>query len=115
MRRSCGLEMPASRYIPRLTQDGIDAGRHYPQMNGREVFKHAARKLPEAVMTVLERQKLGTKDIDLFIPHQANLQDLRGGPEGARDRRRAASTTTSSKYREHDRRLHPDRDGRVHP
>ncbi len=72
--RELWVELPASRYIPRLTQDGVDAGRHYPQMNGREVFKHAARKLPEAVMTVLERQKLSPKDIDLFIPHQANLR-----------------------------------------
>jgi 3-oxoacyl-[acyl-carrier-protein] synthase-3 len=68
------VELPGSRYIPRLTQDGFDAGRHYPAMNGREVFKHAARKLPEAVVTVLERRGLSPKDIDLFIPHQANLR-----------------------------------------
>jgi 3-oxoacyl-[acyl-carrier-protein] synthase III len=68
-------EMPASRHYPtRLTLEGIEAGRHFPQMNGREVFKHAARKLPEAVMTVLQRQGLTPKDIDLFIPHQANLR-----------------------------------------
>lgn len=68
------VEMPASRYIPRLTQDGVDEGRHYPQMNGREVFKHAARKLPEAVMEVLTRRNVTPKDLDLFIPHQANLR-----------------------------------------
>jgi 3-oxoacyl-[acyl-carrier-protein] synthase-3 len=68
------VEMPGSRYIPRLTQDAIDAGRHFPAMNGREVFKHAARKLPEAVMTVLERRGLTPRELDLFIPHQANLR-----------------------------------------
>lgn len=72
--RDLWVEMPASRYIPRLTQEGVDAGRHYPKMNGREVFKHAARKLPEAVMEVLKRRNLEPKDIDLFIPHQANLR-----------------------------------------
>lgn len=68
------VELPASRQVPRMTQRGIDEGRHYPKMNGREVFKQAARKLPEAVMLALDTAKLKIEDIDLFIPHQANLR-----------------------------------------
>lgn len=68
------VELPASRNLPRLTAEGMQEGRHYPQMNGREVFKHAVRKLPEAVTTCLQQCGLSTTDIDLFIPHQANLR-----------------------------------------
>jgi 3-oxoacyl-[acyl-carrier-protein] synthase-3 len=68
------VEMPGSRYVPRFTKEGFEAGRHFPKMNGREVFKHAVRKLPEAVMTALDTAKLKLEDIDLFIPHQANLR-----------------------------------------
>lgn len=66
------LEAPGSRYIPRLTAQMMEEGRHYPRMNGREVFKHAARRMPETVMNALKRAELGVGDIDLFIPHQAN-------------------------------------------
>jgi 3-oxoacyl-[acyl-carrier-protein] synthase III len=67
-------EMPASRSIPRLTKEAMDEGRHYPKMNGREVFKVAARKLPEAVVQALAKCGKTPNDIDLFIPHQANLR-----------------------------------------
>ncbi|MCB9647876.1 MAG: ketoacyl-ACP synthase III [Deltaproteobacteria bacterium] len=68
------VEMPASRFIPRLTLEGMEEGRHFPRMNGREVFKHAVRKLPDAVVTALKSCELGVEDVDLFIPHQANLR-----------------------------------------
>jgi 3-oxoacyl-[acyl-carrier-protein] synthase-3 len=68
------VELPGSRYQPRLEKEWLDAGRHYPKMNGREVFKHAARKLPEVVHEALKRCDMTPKDIDLFIPHQANLR-----------------------------------------
>ena len=72
--RELWVEMPASRFIPRLTPENLEEGRHYPRMNGREVFKHAVRKLPESVVTALTACGLSPQDIDLFIPHQANLR-----------------------------------------
>src|SRR5690606_34220276 len=45
--RDLWIELPGSRYIPRITKENIDETRHYPKMNGREVFKHAVRKMPE--------------------------------------------------------------------
>lgn len=68
------LELPASKLMPRITLEGMDEGRHYPRMNGREVFKHAVRKMPETVMRSLSAAGLRPSDIDLFIPHQANLR-----------------------------------------
>lgn len=43
-------------------------------MNGNFVFKHAITKMPESVMEVLAAAGKTPKDIDLLIPHQANLR-----------------------------------------
>jgi 3-oxoacyl-[acyl-carrier-protein] synthase-3 len=43
-------------------------------MNGREVFKFATRVLGKALRQVIEEAGLHTEDIDLFIPHQANIR-----------------------------------------
>jgi 3-oxoacyl-[acyl-carrier-protein] synthase-3 len=43
-------------------------------MNGKEVFKHAVVRMPEAVEEALAANGLGVADLDLLIPHQANLR-----------------------------------------
>ena len=43
-------------------------------MDGKEVFRHAVTRMPETVRTVLDKAGLGTSDISLLIPHQANLR-----------------------------------------
>ena len=68
------VEAPNSRLTPRLTHEMMEQRRHFPKMNGREVFKHAVRKIPESLMTSLGRVGLSPTDIDLMIPHQANLR-----------------------------------------
>lgn len=47
---------------------------YFIQMNGRDVFKHAVRFMSDISSALLERNGLGTSDIDLFIPHQANVR-----------------------------------------
>jgi 3-oxoacyl-[acyl-carrier-protein] synthase III len=47
---------------------------HYVKMAGREVFKHAVRSMSEAADRALDGAKLTGKDIDLLIPHQANVR-----------------------------------------
>lgn len=66
--------LPGSRYMPRITAEQIERGDHFPQMNGREVFKHAVRKMPASLMSTLQQAGYTPADIDLFIPHQANLR-----------------------------------------
>ena len=44
------------------------------RMNGREVFKFATRVMVRALQEALDHADLTTDDIDLFIPHQANLR-----------------------------------------
>lgn len=47
---------------------------YYPQMNGQFVFKHAIVRFSEVINEGLQANGLGVKDIDLLIPHQANLR-----------------------------------------
>ena len=52
----------------------VDQGLHYVKMRGNEVFKVAVRTLEEVTTTLLEKHGIAPADIDLFIPHQANLR-----------------------------------------
>jgi len=52
----------------------IDAGLIHIKMNGREVFKFATRTMGRALQEALEKAGMTTEDIDLFIPHQANIR-----------------------------------------
>jgi 3-oxoacyl-[acyl-carrier-protein] synthase-3 len=47
---------------------------HLVKMAGREVFKHAVQEMTEAVDRALDGAKLTSHDIDLLIPHQANIR-----------------------------------------
>ena len=68
------VEAPASRRNPRLTHEMLDEGRHFPTMDGRAVFKQAVERLPEVIAEVIAPHGLGIADIDLLVPHQANLR-----------------------------------------
>jgi 3-oxoacyl-[acyl-carrier-protein] synthase-3 len=68
------LEAPASIESPRISHEMLDAGRHYPKMNGRYVFTHAVRRFPEVIREALAANGLGIADLSLVIPHQANLR-----------------------------------------
>jgi 3-oxoacyl-[acyl-carrier-protein] synthase III len=57
-----------------LTQKMMDEAMTYPVMDGQLVFKTAVTKFPEVIKEVLDDQGLTPADIDLFIPHQANLR-----------------------------------------
>ncbi len=64
---SGGVAIPPSR-------ESLAAGQNYLKMNGREVFKFATRVMGRALGEALEKANLTVEDIDLFIPHQANLR-----------------------------------------
>lgn len=44
------------------------------RMKGREVFRHAVEKMSESAEEILSKNNLTVKDVDYFIPHQANLR-----------------------------------------
>ena len=59
---------------PYISLDKVDDKQLWTEMDGKQVFLNAIIRLPEVVNEVLEFNELGTKDIDLFIFHQANLR-----------------------------------------
>ena len=65
---------PSSNKKERLTKEMIDDGSIYPYMNGQTVFKNAVVKFPEVIMEALNKNGYQPQDIDLLIPHQANLR-----------------------------------------
>ncbi|MFM7671455.1 MAG: 3-oxoacyl-ACP synthase III family protein [Bacteroidota bacterium] len=52
----------------------IDDGQIYPFMDGPAVFKKAVVKFPEVILEALTANQLQTTDLNLLIPHQANLR-----------------------------------------
>jgi len=62
-----GSRMPAS-------YDTVRKGLHYIKMQGNELFKIAVRIMVESAKRALKKAKLSPKDVDLLIPHQANLR-----------------------------------------
>lgn len=68
------VEAPASRKNPRFTMEMFEAGLHYPKMDGQTVFKQAVQRLPEVILEVLGAHGHKPSDINMLIPHQANLR-----------------------------------------
>jgi 3-oxoacyl-[acyl-carrier-protein] synthase-3 len=68
------LIMPGGGSRHPATRESVDARLHYAKMKGSDVFKVAVRMFVECAETILKRHHLGPDDIDLFIPHQANLR-----------------------------------------
>ena len=62
-----GSKLPASRYT-------VDNRLHYIQMNGREVYRFATRIMGKVAKEACEKAGVGLDEIDLFIPHQANIR-----------------------------------------
>jgi 3-oxoacyl-[acyl-carrier-protein] synthase-3 len=70
------LEGPSTgHWVPEILKknDPNDVS-YYPYMNGQFVFKHAIGRFSEAIMEGLEANNLQKSDIDMLIPHQANLR-----------------------------------------
>lgn len=71
---ACELIVPAGGSRKAATAETIENREVYLKMNGREVFKFAVKAFPESVENVLTQQNLIADDIDIFIPHQANVR-----------------------------------------
>lgn len=58
----------------RLEPEAVTNKEIYPIMNGNFVFKHAVTRFPETMKEALDAAGKTVEDLDLFIPHQANLR-----------------------------------------
>lgn len=57
-----------------IEDDNADDTSYYPYMNGQFVFKNAVVRFSEVIMEGLQKNNLSPADIDMLIPHQANLR-----------------------------------------
>ena len=68
------LIVPSSGSKIPFTEEVLKNRDHYVKMNGREIFKFAVKVFPDTVEKSLEQANLNVDDIDMFIPHQANIR-----------------------------------------
>lgn len=61
-------------WVPEILENQEEDISYFPYMNGTFVFKHAVVRFSEVIMEGLTANSLSPADIDLFIPHQANLR-----------------------------------------
>ncbi len=66
------MDSPSPKDRPTYYPEFMEDKRHFPQMNGKMVFKNASEKMPKAVQIALKHNGLTVEDIDHLIPHQAN-------------------------------------------
>ena len=66
---------PGSSIFPFRAPESMFEDRSvYPQMNGRAVFKYACTHVPAVIHEVLAKRGLVLDDVDLLVPHQANMR-----------------------------------------
>ncbi len=68
------LMVPGGGSRKPFSQEVLDQNQHFLSMDGRSVFKWAVRLIPDIVGEMLFRAELSLDEIDLFIPHQANIR-----------------------------------------
>jgi 3-oxoacyl-[acyl-carrier-protein] synthase III len=71
---ACSLYVPAGGSRTPASAQTVAERAHYVKMQGREVFRFATRVVPESVKQALAAANMTTDDIDLLIPHQANVR-----------------------------------------
>ncbi len=68
------LYQPAGGSRTPMCHEAIDRGDQYIVVKGREIYRHATVCMPEAVMEVLASCGKEKEEVDLIIPHQANMR-----------------------------------------
>jgi len=67
-------ELPSAVEHPRIMAELPEREGIYPHMDGPFVFKHAIVRFPEVIQEALDSAGCSVEDLDLVIPHQANLR-----------------------------------------
>jgi 3-oxoacyl-[acyl-carrier-protein] synthase-3 len=68
------ITVPGGGALHPPSHETVQKKMHYIKMKGNETFKVAVRALEDVVQEALEHNKVKAEDIDLLIPHQANLR-----------------------------------------
>lgn len=68
------LVLPAGGSRMPATQETVSANLHYLKMEGKDVFKHAVRRMESSSKECLDKVGLTEKDLSWLVPHQANIR-----------------------------------------
>lgn len=68
------LILPAGGSRNPASRETVDGNLHYLQMEGKEVFKHAVRRMESASKESIEKAGLKETEISWLVPHQANMR-----------------------------------------
>ena len=68
------LKLPGGGSLHPPTHDTVDARLHFIKMNGNNVFKSAVKSMAGVVQESLDDAGISADEIDLFVPHQANVR-----------------------------------------
>ncbi len=75
------MESAPRQVCPVLNDNPADADKQhdgsYIKMVGKDVFRYAVRSMEQAVLSQLEKEGVSINDVNLMIPHQANIRILR--------------------------------------
>jgi 3-oxoacyl-[acyl-carrier-protein] synthase-3 len=71
---ACYLNMPAGGSLHPASHETVERKQHTIQQQGGHVFKYAVRKFTEVSERLLARNGLAGAELDLFVPHQANIR-----------------------------------------
>ena len=71
------LFMPGGGSLHPSSHETVDKKMHYVHQDGAAVFKFAVRQMAEFCVETLKRNNLTGDDLDLMIPHQANLRIIK--------------------------------------
>src|SRR5580704_8569754 len=75
------LYMPGGGSLHPSTQETVEKRLHYVHQEGSQVFKYAVRRMTEMATHLLERNGFTKDDLQLLVPHQANLRIIRATQE----------------------------------
>ena len=68
------LHMKAGGSLNPTTAETVEQGLHSVYQEGRDVYKYAVKGMASVTKEIVERNNFTPQDVDLFIPHQANLR-----------------------------------------
>ena len=94
-----------------MSADVLKRGDHLVKMAGREVFKNAVRSMSESADFALKLAGLRGEDVDLLVPHQANVRIIEATAKYANIPMDRVFVNVDP-IREHELRHHPRRPGR---
>jgi 3-oxoacyl-[acyl-carrier-protein] synthase III len=75
------LYMPGGGSLHPPTHETVDKNMHVVHQDGSQVFKYAVRRMAEISTHLLERNSFTSEDVDLIVPHQANLRIIKATQE----------------------------------